>query len=306
MRWLHPPRLAAGDHVALISPASPVYDPAAFKQALHHLQSLGFVVHPGRHAHAQRHYLAGHDEQRRADLMEALQTSAIRGLFCTRGGYGTSRLLQGFDPGLLRRYPKVLMGYSDITLLHLAYEQQKVHSFWGPMPASRTGFSRYSKAWFEKLCMAPPLTRALPLFNTADNIQVLAPGRAEGRLSGGTLTLLAASLGTASAFDSKGKLIFLEDIDEPPYKVDRLLTQLLMAGKLKDANGFVLGRFRNSAGPSGRGQLSVHQVLQERLGPLRLPMVANAPLGHIQRQLILPYGHRARLDTRQRQLFLLP
>ncbi len=306
MRWLTPPPLAVGDQVALISPASPVKDDKALERAARHLKSLGLKVQLGRHARSRHFYLAGNDEQRRTDFMEALQNPAIRGLICSRGGYGTSRLLAGFDTSLLRRYPKLLMGYSDITQLHLAYEQQKVHSYWGPMPASQTGFSTYSKTWFKTLCMDASAAVPMPLFIAGDRIEVLLPGQAQGRLSGGTLTLLAASLGTAAEFHSRGKLVFLEDIDEPPYKLDRMLTQLLLAGKLKDAKGFVLGQFHYSSDTPDRDRSGARRVLLERLGPLGLPIVAHCPLGHGQRQLVLPYGRQARLDTKIKQLFLLP
>lgn len=301
MRWINPPRLVPGDQVALLSPASP---PAAsyFERGFQQLRQLGFIVSIGLSAKKKRGYLAGHDQARGHDFLQALINPKIKAIFCTRGGYGSSRLLETIDLSLIRRYPKALIGYSDITLLHLAYQQQRVTSFWGPMPCTRTGFSSQSRKWFQAICMTRPADR-YPLC-PPQQAKVILPGLAQGRLTGGTLSLLAASLGTPYEIETKDKVVFFEDIGEAPYKLDRYLTQLLAANKLKDAQAFLIGRFSDCS--NSQPGATALQVLKERLWPLQKPILSRLPVGHINRQITLPYGRLVTVDTTQQQVWLHP
>jgi muramoyltetrapeptide carboxypeptidase len=295
---IFPPRLAAGDKVALVSPASPPKDRHLLLLGKSRLEQLGFEVVPGRHVLAQRGYLAGSDRQRLQDLQSAFRDTSIKGIFCARGGYGVPRLLSGFDPDLARRHPKALVGFSDITALHLALQKAGVVSFWGPMPCTGLGWSSFSVRGLRRALMAAEPMGRVP-FSRARRPKSLRPGIAEGGLTGGTLSLLAASVGTPYEIETRGRIVFMEDVDEEPYRVDRLLTQLIAAGKLSDAAGIVLGIFtgvRARNCPAKRS-LTMAEVFADHLLPLKRPILANVAVGHLADQLTLPYGAAARLDA---------
>jgi len=314
-----PPRLAVGDQVALVSPASPPRTRSLLLLGKRRLEQLGLRVTLGRHALAERGYLAGSDRERLRDLEAAFRSPAIKAIFCARGGYGVGRLLgstraagprsratRAFDPALARRFPKALVGFSDITVLHLAMQKAGVVSFWGPMPCTGLGWTAFSVRSLERALMSADPVGRVP-FSRRGRPAALRPGVAQGRLTGGTLSLLAASLGTSYEVETRGRLVFLEDVDEEPYRVDRLLTQLVAAGKLADAAGVALGIFtgttvRNSP---GRRSLTMTEVFADHLLPLRIPVLANVPVGHVPDQVTLPYGIEARMDVGAGTLHLL-
>lgn len=301
-RFLRPQRLLPGDWVALLSPASPPKTSALLHLGRRRLEQAGYRVKTGPHAGARRGYLAGADPVRAQDLLQALRDPAVKAVFCGRGGYGVSRLLEHIRPSDLKIRPKIIVGFSDITLLHLACQKAGLVSFWGPMPATAAGLTPYSLAW---------LRRALESLRPLGRIPLAGPvirrGQAEGRLTGGTLTLLAASLATPYAVETRDRIVFLEDIGEEPYRVDRMLTQLLAAGRLRDAAGIVLGRFARCAPKdrSLRPSLTLREIFADRLGGLGIPVVAGLPIGHIPNQVTLPYGIQARLDAKSKSLEIL-
>jgi muramoyltetrapeptide carboxypeptidase len=293
-----PPRLIAGDKVALISPASPPKDRSLLLLGETRLEQLGLEVVPGRHVLAQRGYLAGSDEQRLQDLEDAFRDPAVKAIFCARGGYGVARLLAGFDPALARRNPKALVGFSDITVLHLALQKAGVVSFWGPMPCTGLGWSPFCVRGLERVLMSVEPAGRLP-FSRARRPKTLRAGIAEGRLTGGTLSMLASSLGTAYEIDTRGRIVFMEDVDEEPYRVDRMLTQLIAAGKLSDAAGLAVGNFTGAKARNcpAKKSLTLNQVFADHLLPLKLPILANVAVGHVPDQVTLPYGAMARVDA---------
>jgi muramoyltetrapeptide carboxypeptidase len=294
---VRPPRLQPGDTVALLSPASPPHPASQVDRARAVLAGLGLRVRLGKHASSRLGYLAGTDAQRAGDLQAALLDPKIKAIFCTRGGYGCARLLEKLDLSAARRHPKILVGFSDVTSLHLAWQAQGLVSFWGPMPGVAPGLNAFSLRHLQKALMSAAPLGQVPVRPSA--AQTLRPGKAEGVLTGGTLTLLATSLGTPYAFNARGCIVFMEDEGEEPYKVDRLLTQLLAAGRLKNAAGIVLGIFtgkRPKVFPARRSW-SLQEVLADRLRPLRIPVFSGLSLGHIPNQITLPYGVRARMDA---------
>jgi muramoyltetrapeptide carboxypeptidase len=303
---IRPPRLRAGDKVALISPASPPGNRRLLLLGKTRLETLGLRVVPGQHALAEYGYLAGSDHVRLQDLETAFLDPRIKAIFCARGGYGVSRFLDTFDPSLARRHPKALIGFSDITVLHLALQKAGVVSFWGPMPCTSLGWTPFSVRSLERALMSGEPAGRLP-FSRRCRATTLRPGIAQGRLTGGTLSLLTASLGTPYEVATRGRIVFLEDVDEEPYRVDRMLTQLIAAGKLSDAAGVALGiftgtRVRNSP---GRRSLTLREVFADHLVPLKVPVLAGLAVGHVPDQVALPYGIEARLDAAARTLELL-
>ncbi|HSK10975.1 MAG TPA: LD-carboxypeptidase [Vicinamibacterales bacterium] len=301
-----PPRLAPGDTVALISPASPPRNRRLLLLGRKRLEQLGLSVVPGKHVLSEYGYLAGSDRDRLRDLEAAFRDPRVKAIFCARGGYGVSRLLAGFDPALATRHPKALIGFSDITVLHLAMQKAGVVSFWGPMPCTGLGWTPFSVRSLERALMSGSPVGRVP-FSSRRRSRTLRPGIAQGPLTGGTLSLVAASLGTSYEVDTRGRIVFFEDVDEEPYRVDRLLAQLIAAGKLADAAGVALGIFtgtkvRNSP---GRLSLTMQEVFADHLLPLKIPILANLAVGHVPDQVTLPYGIEARLDAAARTLEVL-
>ena len=297
---LHPACLQPKDQVALLSPASPPHSSTSITVAVKQLAALGLRVVLGKYALQRTGYLAGTDQQRAYDLRTAFTNPKVKGIFFTRGGYGLARVLEQLPNRILKKHPKVVVGFSGLTLLHLALQKSGLISFWGPLPAAATGLSDFSTRWLQKAVF-----QKIPLGRLPLGKQTLRSGIAQGKLIGGTLSLLTTSLGTAYELETKNRIVFIEDIDEAPYRIDRLLTHLLAAGKLKDAAGIVLGTFM-ACKPKGPGKsFSLQEVFQQRLAPLKIPLVSGFKFGHITNQVTLPYGVQARLNAGKRTLEIL-
>ncbi len=289
--------LKSGDLIGVLAPASPV---AAHKlpavQALY--ARWGFSVRLYPSCHADTGYLAGSDATRLADLHAALADPEVAAIHCLRGGYGTMRLLDAVDTELLRRSRKLLIGYSDITALHGLWALNGLPSLHAPMPASdliQPGREDDEAALLQVLrhglragqILAPKLHAEAPHVS----------GQAQGRLVGGNLSLVAALLGTPWAWDMRGAILFLEDINEELFRVDRLLTQLRLAGAMDAVAGVVLGSFTEATYPQA--------LLQQMLGGLNKPVLAGWPTGHGTPHQPLPMGARVALDATAGTLTLL-
>lgn len=309
-KLIKPPRIRQGALVGLIAPASPPAE-EKFGKAFENLAALGFQVKPGEHLHDRYGYLAGSDKDRVADLHRAFTDPEVEVVWCIRGGYGCSRILPDIDFDLIRRHPKPFIGYSDVTALHLAISQRTgLVTFHGTVAAG--DFPENTLQHFRAV-----LTDALPRYeimapDDGESLPgpeyqpfVIAPGRAEGRLTGGNLALLSALAGTPFAPIFRDKIVFIEDVGEQPYRVDRMLTQLLQATDLAKAAGIALGVF-NDCGPKDDGaSLTLEETLRDRLGMLGIPVFYGIPFGHVPHQATLPYGIRAELNTDRRSLTLL-
>lgn len=285
-----PRALRPGDTVAVVAPASPA-PAAAVERGIARLEAWGLRVVRGRHLAARRGYLAGSDAERAADLMDALTDPAVRAVLCVRGGYGTPRLLDRLDYAALAPHPKIVVGYSDITALLLALHRRAGWLvFHGPMVAADLGAEAASAYTLEHLWRA--LFRPAPLGRVAhppsgSSPVVIRPGLATGRLTGGNLSLVAATLGTPYEIRTRGRILFLEDVGEAPYRVDRLLTHLGNAGRLDGVAGIAYGE----------AEEGVLEVLEDRLGGLAVPVVAGLAVGHGPHKATLPLGVRAALDA---------
>jgi muramoyltetrapeptide carboxypeptidase len=303
---IRPPRLALGDTVALVCPASPPETRRLLLVGKKRLEQLGLRVIVGNHALSERGYLAGSDRERLHDLEAAFRNPGVKAIFCARGGYGVSRLLASFDVALARRHPKALVGFSDITILHLALQKAGVVSFWGPMPCTGLGWSGFSVRALGRVLITGRAAGRVP-FSRGHRARTLRPGIGRGRMTGGTLSLLTASLGTPYEVETRGRIVFLEDVDEEPYRVDRMLTQLVAAGKLADAAGVALGIFTGTGvrNAPARRSLTMQQVFADHLVPLNIPILANVAVGHVPDQVTLPYGIEAVLNARARTLELV-
>jgi muramoyltetrapeptide carboxypeptidase len=234
----------------------------------------------------------------------------VRAVFCIRGGFGSAHLLPGMDYPLIQRNPKIFLGYSDITAMHLAIHRRTgLVTFHGPVPLSR--FTRYTQEHFRRALFGtkplgtltnPPDSDAL---RPAHTLRVIRPGKARGALVGGNLTLISTTLGTPFEIDTRGKILFLEDVDEQPY-LDRMLTHLKLAGKLDAAAGIVFGECADCRPrdfkPSFESNFSVGEILDRTLGKLSVPVLGGLTIGHTDDQLTLPLGVTATLDAGQGHL----
>ena len=299
--------LPSGALIGVVAPAGPVAPEAlAAVEPLYARHGYRARIYPGCHAtrHGELDYLAGADVLRLADLHAAIADGEVAAIHCLRGGYGTMRLLDGVDTALVRAHPKLLIGYSDITALHALWCREGLPSLHAPMPASdlvKPGREADANALFTLLrngqragdVLAPRLDPA------CDDVRL--GGRAEGPLIGGNLSLVASLLGTGFAWPAQGAILFLEDVNEELYRIDRLLTQLRLAGALDAVSGIVLGSFTEEASPL--------PLLRELLLPLcrrrGLPLLGGWPTGHGTPNRPLPLGLRMALDADAGTLTLL-
>jgi len=295
------PSIDAGARVALVAPAGPLRDQADLERAMLNVRSFDWTPVRGAHVLEREGYLAGGDGDRLADLNVALADDSIDAVWCLRGGYGVMRILETVDYAALRRRPKPVIGYSDITALHSAIATRcESITYHGPTArAALTDFSRAS------------LARAITgsdCCGVADGAEILRGGRARGRLVGGNLALLCALAGTPYAPDYTDAILVLEDVNEPVYRIDRMLTQLRLAGVLSRCRAIVFGQFTDVPQDSPEENLGARRlrdVLRESAEIAGVPCIAGAPIGHIADQWTLPLGAAAELDADARTLRIL-
>jgi muramoyltetrapeptide carboxypeptidase len=286
-----PPTLARGARVALVAPAGPLRGPDELNAAIAHARDLGWEPVVGDHALARAGYLAGSDMERAADFNAALRDDAIDGIWCLRGGYGAMRLLDAIDYDALRRRPKALLGYSDVTALHAAIGvRARVVGFHAPTArVALTDFSRGS--------LVRAVIEGRDPCGHAGDVRVLRGGRAAGRLAGGNLALLASLAGTPYAPEYAGAILVVEDVGESTYRVDRMLRQLALSGALARVAGIAFGQFTDGTDPADAGSRPLDDVLREAADVAGVPAVAGIPLGHVDDQWTIPLGATAELDA---------
>jgi muramoyltetrapeptide carboxypeptidase len=296
-RRIRPRRLRPGDWVAVVAPAGPVPH-ARLEKGVRALERLGLNVRLGASVLQKRGYLAGDDGRRAADLLSLWAHRDVRGVFCARGGYGTARIAGALTPAFVRRHPKVFCGFSDITTLHLACARAGLVSFHGPMVAY--DLAGQNGGYDEASLRAMLFEGEAPYRFAPRGARTIVGGRARGRLVGGCLSLLVAAIGTPEQLDARGAILLIEDEAEPPYRIDRMLTQLLRSGGLRGVRGVVLGDFPG-CDPKQGADYDLRDVLADRLDGLGIPVVDRFPFGHTERaNLTLPLGVRATLDATRR------
>ena len=303
MRLIKPARLRPGDTVGLIAPSGHTSE-AALAQAVGNIESLGLRVRLGDNVNYVYGNYAGTVEQRLADLHAMFLDPEIKAVWAVRGGSGCISLLEHIDYRLIRAHPKILIGYSDITCLHLALlKMAGLVTFHGPVGSST--FSEYSVAQLRAVLMDPQDSYTITMCPEYPPPRTLHEGVATGRLIGGNLSMVAALAGTPYAADFKDAILYLEDVNEEPYRIDRMMTQLQLSQGYYHAAAVVLGIFENCEGIDGENALSLDDTVDQHLLPLTRPAVAGYSFGHIRHQFTLPVGLRARLDTTQQTLTLL-
>lgn len=290
---VHPPVISRGDAVGVITPSSALVDDEGYSIADNNFKLLGLRLQWGQHVGEKYGYLAGKDEDRLADLHAMFSNPEIKAIVCLRGGSGAARLLDKLDYGLIARNPKIFLGYSDITAFHQAIQTQTglitfhgavANSRWTPMVVDQ----------FEQLFF----NGKPPVYMTAQNrIRTLTPGTAEGKLLGGNLTVLTGMAGSRYYTDFDNSILFLEDIGEEPYRIDRMFSQLALSGVLRKIKGFIFGRCSDCESKNPRNSLTLEQILDDYIKPLGIPAYQGALIGHMDEQFILPVGAKVRMDA---------
>jgi muramoyltetrapeptide carboxypeptidase len=316
---IKPPRLNPADTIGIIAPASAPPDPKAVDHSVAVLKKLGFKPKLAPNVRKRFGFLAGSDRERASDLMKMFTDKTVNAILCLRGGYGTPRLLGLLDYKTIRSHPKVFIGFSDITALHCAFLlKSDLVSFHGPMLNSDLikpdcpSFTIESLLRTVSRAAAPGrLTHSLNRSSqrsVVPKVTALRRGIVSGNLMGGNLSLLCALIGTPYEPSFKNKILFFEDVDEPPYRFDRMLTYLLNTGLLQQVAGVAVGTNANSEDPKAKTAKEYRQtltdVLKERLGPLKVPVVMNLPFGHVPLNATIPIGVRATLDANKCDLII--
>lgn len=300
---LLPPALNPGDTVALVSPSSATDERLSLQLAEEAMQALGFEVKTGRHYAARYGSLAGSDAQRAGDLNAMFGDSSVKAIICVRGGSGAARLLPLLDYDAIRANPKVLLGYSDITALHNGLlAQAGLVTFHGPIGAG--SWNRFNVDQFRRVFFQRELMQYRNVVEAGDELVprkhrtlTITGGKARGELVGGNLSVLVALAGSPYLPDFAGKILFLEDVSEAPYRIDRMLTTLKLMGALDAIAGFVFGECTDCDPGEGYGSLTLDQIFDDHIKPLGIPAYRGAMIGHIREQFIVPVGGKVELDA---------
>lgn len=298
------PRLKLGDTLGLVSPANATFEREPLKIAVESLQALGFKVKLGRHVDARRGPFGGTDAQRAADINAMFADDGVAGLIALTGGSGCNRIVDQLDYDLIKRKPKFFGGFSDLTsLVNAIHRQTGLVTFHSPVAGSE--WNDFSVQSFKAVAMnAEAAVLRNPVVKPVDDlvareerITTIRPGKARGRLVGGNLTVLASLAGSAYFPDCRGAILFLEDINEYIYRIDRCLSTLRLTGSLGQLAGVVLGRFTKCEPGDGYGSLTLDEVFDDYFLPLNVPVFRGAAIGHIKRKLTVPVGVAAEIDA---------
>jgi muramoyltetrapeptide carboxypeptidase len=319
---IRPPRLQPGGTIGIIAPASPPPDPQSIDRGAASLERLGFKVKLSRNVRKRRGFLAGSDRERAADLMRMFTDRTVNAIVCVRGGHGATRLLPLLDYRVIRANAKIFVGHSDITALHYALlRKAAMISFHGPMLDSDFAHKEMSdftlQSFLRTVSVCSPAKRkndfslatgSISLEYHRKTVSIVRHGHAHGQLIGGNLSLLCNTISTPWQPHFKGRILFLEDVGEKPYRFDRMLTYLLNCGLLQQVAGIAIGINKDcedrKAERSKEDRQSLEDVFRERLLPLKVPIVMGLPFGHVTHNATLPVGAMVKLDADSGDLIL--
>src|SRR3954470_16056937 len=325
---IFPKALAPGDTVMIVAPAK-YLEKERVKFAKKRLEAMGFKVRIPKDLFRKKGFLGGSDDDRARELMEAFRDPEVKAIFPGTGGYGTTRIVDKLDYDVIRRNPKIVVGFSDITGLHIAINQQTgLITFHSPNPewglGDKEDLSPFAAKWFWRALLAKSYKDASrpgytifthaangdkaekKLFEDVPHPVTLHEGKARGRLIGGNLSVVHALMGTPYEIQTESKILFLEDVGEAPYRVDRMLSTLRLAGKFDHVAGVILGQFSARKDEAKwDDDESVDDVLKEYFARMRVPVVAKFPIGHVRFNATLPEGAMAELDAREQTLRIL-
>jgi muramoyltetrapeptide carboxypeptidase len=305
---IKPGRLKRGDKVGVIAPGGYITSEELL-ETRENLLKLGFIPVPSEHILERFGYLAGTDKMRADDLNEMYARRDISGIFCARGGYGCARILPMLDYNTIKNNPKVIIGYSDVTaLLYGIFVKTGLICFHGPVGIST--FNQFSIEYLEDVLINGH--DKMELINSKDGVsqlKTIKSGKGTGQLIGGNLSIIVSLIGTSYDIDSEGKLFFIEEVQEEPYRIDRMLTQMIQSGKFSKAAGIALGIFHRcepkEKDPEFPKSFTLHEVFEDRLSALDIPVLYGLSFGHITDKFTIPFGLRAELNSSNQTLTLL-
>jgi len=307
-----PKKLQKGDTIGVISPASPSDMKSEVTRAMETLENLGYHVALGKNVNKTKGLVAASEEERAADFNDMFKNDNIDAVFVTQGGYGSAQLVNLIDLDLVANNPKIFTGFSDITALHLAINKiSQVVSFHGPGMArfNSEELTEYTKTQFFKAITEDKPLGDIPLANSKKWLTSINSGICEGEIIGGNLTLICSTLGTPYEIETKGKVLFIEDLDTEPWIFDHMLCHLRNAGKLKDSIGILIGECKDCIpfkyNPGFYCDTSLEDVLDYYLKPLGVPALYGLPLGHTDDIATIPLGVAVRLDCDNKKFTVL-
>ena len=295
--------LNKGDTVGLVSPSSASSERLSLQLAREAMEAFGFVVKTGAHYAARHGHLAGTDAERAGDLNAMFGDKQVKAIICVRGGSGAARLLPLLDYDSIRRNPKVLLGYSDITALHSAiHAKTGLVTFHGQIGSG--SWNKFNVEQFQRVLLDRELVEYRNKIEAGDELVprqnrtiTIRGGKARGELVGGNLTVLTALAGSPYLPDFTGKILFLEDVGEAPYRVDRMFSTLKLMGALDKVAGVIFGECTDCKPGDGYGSLTLEQIFDDYITPLGIPAYRGAMIGHIREQFIVPVGGKVELDA---------
>ena len=301
-----PPALLVGDTIAFCAPSG-FLDSVRMSLAKTRLEEKGFYIVHEDSIYRRWGYLAGTDAQRASELMSYFKDKSVRAIFPGTGGYGSTRILSMLDYDIIKSNPKIFIGFSDITALHIAFNQlANLITFHTPNPmyglGSKKGLDPISELYFWSLLMnSNDYTYEIPfdLYGDSLKVQTMVPGIASGKLVGGNLSLICSTMGSVYEAKTMGSILFIEDVGEAPYRIDRYLSELKLAGKLDLVNGIIIGRFsrRETEAPDRSTDFQMHQVFQQYFSKMKVPVIFNFPSGHGSKNVSLPLGCIVEINT---------
>jgi muramoyltetrapeptide carboxypeptidase len=308
MTIIKPPRLRNGDVIGLVAPASEPSNEEKIIKGAEYIEKLGYRVKLGKHIRNQYGFLAGTDKERASDFNGMVHDKNVKAIFSIRGGYGTPRLLQMIDYRGLKKNPKIIVGYSDITALQLAiFRKIGLVTFSGPM----TGVEMWKEIdpyTEENFWRQITSSKKIGLLKNPDDepLRILNSGRTQGRLLGGNFSLLLSLMNTPFLPDLRKSILVLEDVEEAPHRIDRMLAQLLNAGVLKNLAGLVFGKFTDcKPNDPKEPHFTIEEIQDEYAKKIKCPVISNLQYGHIPRKLTLPIGLQAKLGTKHNRIEVL-
>lgn len=303
-----PKALKKGDLVSFISPSSKPFDMERIPKAAAYFERQGYQVLVQENVGKEQGYLAGTDQERIKDIHKAFGSSKVKAILCVRGGYGAPRLLRHLRYDKLAEQVKIFTGYSDITSLQMAfYTQSKFITFAGPMPAVdfHSEIDPVTEASFFRAVSSGEKNLDILGEFPAHEAEFLGKGTAEGRLIGGNLALLTALAGSKYLPDFRDKILFIEDVGEKPYRIDRMLNQFELMGELKNLSGIILGQFTDCQEEQDKPTLSIEEVFERYIYKLKIPLLRNFPHGHIKRNITMPIGAKVKIDFAKKKFTAL-
>lgn len=308
-----PKGLKEGDTVGVVSPSSAIFETEPYEIAKENLEAMGLKVKFGAFVKGRYGHLAGTDEERAGELNEMFRDENIQAVMALRGGSGAARILDKLDYETIKNNPKIFIGYSDITALHLAiYEKTGLVTYHGPLAVSTWNsfsFDYFKRLLFdkEKITFTNPIDKGDNLVQIENRIRTIREGEATGRLIGGNLSVLTGIMGSEYfPSDWEGNILYLEDVGEQIYAVDRMMSQLQLGGVLDKISGFVFGKCTScNPGGSGYGSLTMEEVIDHYIKPLNIPAFSGAMIGHIDDNVTIPNGLKAKINATKGSIELL-